>query len=131
MIQIDDILTKHHKEIDEIKNKYKTTTFKFLIDSLPSIAGLILVVASSIKLADVTSELAIWLTELSQNEESIIANIDNIGITLGGYGIILTAFWGMLAIGIALFGIGIAWYVHRHSERNTHRMNELNITYSS
>ena len=131
MIQIDDILKKHHEEMDEINNKYKTTTLKFLIDSLPSIAGLLLVVASSIKLADVTSELAIWLTELSQNEESIIANIDKIGITLGGYGVIETALWGMLAIGIALFGIGIAWYVHRYSERNIHRMNELNITYSS
>lgn len=131
MIQIDDILKKHYAEIDEIREKYKTTTVRFLVDSLPSITGLTLVVASSIKLNDITSELAVSLTELSANEESIIANIDKIAITLGGYGIMETVFWGMLAIGIALFGIGLAWYVHRISERNSQRVNEININFSS
>ena len=37
----------------------------------------------------------------------------------------------MLAFGIALFGIGLAWYMYRINERNSGRVNEINITLSS
>ncbi len=131
MIQINDILEKHNADIDGINKKYKTTTVRFLVDALPLIAGLILMVASSIKLYDITSKLTVSLAELGANEESIIENIDRIAFVLGGYGMMETAFWGMLAFGIALFGIGLAWYMYRINERNSGRVNEINITLSS
>jgi hypothetical protein len=87
------------------------------------LVGLVVMIAANILLVREVTASSQLVKELAKDGESFVENINMISLEYSILSVQMTYLWGILAFGIALFGIGLAVYFQRRSNY----MSQVNL----
>jgi hypothetical protein len=113
-----DIYSDFQNEIREI-TKPKNRLGRWISDYSVMVMGLLIIISACFYLNHINQDLSQSVSELAPNPDIAKTNLDKIGILLGILSVEMTTFWGLLSLGIALLGVGLAIYVHHSSNRTS------------